>query len=102
MFGLMGMGQSNSDDFLNNFKNELRMRGWKIVVSGITGRAGDNNSINSGADFTLLGISDANNVNYSVVENKTGEEVLLIRGCAIFGSLRKAKESVDALEKLIK
>ena len=93
---------SNLNTFINSLKDELRRRGWKIVVAGITGRGGERNSVNSGAAFTVVGLETANSTNLSVVENVTGQEVLLIRGCSMWGLEEKAKDAADALERLVK
>ena len=61
-------------------KLELRKTGWKIIVSGVTGRGGENASINSGANYTLLGNENETTVSYSIVENRTGEEVFTVYG----------------------
>lgn len=97
--------------FLEALKSELRASGWKLVVQGVTGRSGETNSINSGAAYTLIcgeasgvslkslsiiclvglpawilqgcpPISPACTVNCVLVENRTGEEVMVIRGYA--------------------
>lgn len=96
----VGMG------FTNAVKNRLRENGWTIVVQGVTGRAGATAGINSGAEYTMLGyetpretaslpvillgglagavISDCfrdnSSVNFTLVENKTGEEIMTFSG----------------------
>lgn len=68
--------------FAEALKYELRKTGWKIIVSGVTGRGGENASINSGANYTLLGGEENGSVSYCIVENRTGEEVFTIYGKA--------------------
>lgn len=83
--------------FVEDLKMELRRTGWKLVVSGVTGRAGENASINSGAKYTLLGGESDASANYSVVENKTGEEVMLIRGGWFLSPHNSAKKVAKKL-----
>ena len=90
-------------NYLNALKDELRSRGWKIIVSGVTGRAGANNSINHGADFTVLGVEEGCDFSYSIVQNSTGEEVLITRGQmgAPWCGKTLVKATADELERLV-
>ena len=103
------LGNSVTDSrFLESLKSELRKKNWRLVVQGVTGRSGEHNSINSGSTYTLaceevadvsmqgvltmfIGfpfwiakgcppIHTAAYVNCVLIENKTGEEVMSIRG----------------------
>jgi hypothetical protein len=124
--GAFAGGAVTNSHFLEALKQELRARGWRLVVQGVTGRAGATQSINSGAAYTL-DISEAPNLscktlvlaivtlpfrifgadvevpqsailNCALIENKTGEEVMLLKGYA--GDVKKlAKEIADAITK---
>lgn len=115
-----------NDKMMMSIKNELRKKGWKITLDGVTGRAGETQSINSGADYTMLyncrvdvNVQGVFNialigipvwilrgcpeclryfVDISVVENKTGEEVVVLQGVSDDRE-RTARELVEEMDR---
>lgn len=108
VIGVTTTGQSViSAPFLEALKEQFRRFGWRLIVQGVTGRAGETQSINSGAVYTLVCAEGAREllselpVNYVLVENKTGEEVMTYRG--VVGDVNKAAYAVvQAIEERAK
>lgn len=112
--GVNGFGYSMTDSpFLLALKDELRAIGWKIIVQGVTGRAGETNSINSGATYTiisaeraplsfvsagLIGQAQGGEINLVLVENSTGEEIMVIRG-KVYNAKKLAKQVVQQIQQ---
>lgn len=124
-------GVAHNDEFLDALRTELRQKGWRLIVDGFTGRAGDTQSVNSGAAYTLIYNAAARPneqaflvlsifgiplwlvqgcpplqdyiLNISIVENKTGEEVVVIQGVSKDAkeTARKLAESMDKYTKKI-
>ncbi len=104
--------KSTSYPFLECLKEEMRTRGWTLVAEKVTGRTGEHMDINSAAAFTIfdeetgqgrykkdgsLQLTMKGTVNLVLVENATGEEVMVLQGYVAHPK-GTAKIVVDKLE----
>lgn len=97
---------------LECLKDEMRRRGWKLVVDAENGRSGEHMDDNRAAAFTIFDketgyykymrngafqATQRGTVNLVLVQNATGEEVMVLRGY-VKDPKETAKKVLDKIE----